>query len=875
MLQNLNGMMVLLTNGNKEDKIMKNIFRISALMCAMVFLTTSCVKDELFDEPQQKPAAVGDEIIFGSRAGFENSDKTTRTVYSGETYEVGDATFERIDWEDGEDRVQIYCPEASNVNVADYFVYDNSNENDQDGTDEDGKSVATKDKGYLVKVGDSALQWSSDDTHTFYAMYPATSQVVKNGITNAQGVQMNKKTLQGVVPLYQLTKGEIEDTLINGKITYIAHPNMDIAYMAAKATATRANGAVSLDFVPIVTAVEIELVANQVTKIKELRLTGKGIAGGFVADLENWDPTTSTYPTCTNKETYEYTFISDEGKSTTETLSESDIITYSLPEMVTLNTEEKLKFTVFLRPGADYSNLSIGFSENRIDYMTSTIESDYNTEFSCPAHMKTKISGINLPKPEVKIEWDSSNWMTALPDDTELAYLSLPGTGGSFSYAYNGDDPQYYRQQDTDFDLDAQWKAGIRAFELVVDRHSSTGTSLGSAPLKCNKTAVTTTDGETTTTIKFGDAMDQLMKKVHVNNNECAVVILTYQPEGASPARNAESFIKNLNAWWTAIGTQTLEGVEGGKNKQLYFEKYSPTAMLRSGDNPVAGKILLIVRPNQKYENEGSWWDRIAWNTVFNTAKETLNSDKILLVDGCGTAKDRWGARGYLIENTSNNTVIAAPDISNNEDDNDYIEYYMTNDFIFQNGDTHTSGDYTITRPAIGSEGNFGFETNDNGVTCWYQEWARVVGQNYNNAYSTGYGSGNIYWFESLKEKMSNIEQTFIKAVNTNPVTDKTIYINSLCGYLQTADFNESWYPSVGNLYGGAGGDIKKLAKEVEINDEDLGQFEGLNAWFEAMVNDSQLDQTTGPTGIIMMDYVEPTDEILGTIISNNFKFSK
>lgn len=858
---------MMVINGSKieEDMIMKNIFRISALMCAMAFLTTSCVKDELFDEPQQKPAAVGDEIIFGSRAGFENSDKTTRTVYSGETYKVGTATFERIDWVDGVDKVQIYCDKASNVNVADYFVYDNSNENVQDGTDEDGKSVATKDEGYLVKVGDSALQWGSDTTHTFYAMYPATSQFDLTNNTLAQGIKMDGTTLKGIVPSAQRPKGDVvpknvtvtENGVEKTYKAYVAEPNMDYAYMAAKATATRDQGAVSLDFVPIVTALEIQLVAHQETKIKEIMLSGKGLSGGFEADLGSWKPETTLYPTCTNKEEYTYTFTSDTDGEITTTLSEMDNIIYTFPDLITLQAGDKLEFTVFLRPGSEYSNLTIGFSETGAAYKNSTIGDTDNT-ITIPKHKKTKISGINLPK--VHIEWDASDWMSALPDDREMRYLSLPGTGGSYSYNYNSDtNANYYKQQTLTFE--EQWKAGIRAFEMVVDRREfniviwSQVQTLAGANLTCNKQSV----GKT-----FGDAMNDLISKVTSDKSkeECAVVIITYQPESNDltdilKSRNANKFAQSLKIWYDELSDA---------NKSVFI-KYTPELTMKEA----RGHIMVLVRINQQDEKDGANGNN-ELNTNFSSASTTLSTYPFVLINGCGTAKDRWGARGYKINDTE------APHISNSKSDPYIIENYMNADTTMFYTSAETSypkgeSDNKITRPEIGSEQrvelNFDFETETGGVTCWYQEWARVV--------ETSGTYNNRYWFESLNEKKSNIKQTFNMAISSDPTTEKTIFVNSLCGYIVTDTFSDSSQYSTGGTYGGSGGDIKRLALGYDTTDgtETTTHVEGLNAWFEAMVNASQLEYSTGPTGIIMMDYVEATDQVIGTIISNNFKYSK
>ena len=855
-LKKVRGMMVI--NGSKieEDMIMKNIFRISALMCAMAFLTTSCVKDELFDEPQQKPAAVGEEIIFGSRAGFENSDKTTRTVYSGETYTKDGVTFERIDWIDSTkpevmDRVQIYSPQAANGPVADYFVYANSQADDNN-----ENTVDIEDEGYLVKVQDNALQWGRKEPHKFYAMYPATSSF-KEEVTIAMGIRMDTTTLHGVVPSAQVpgTKGDKKGVEKVDGYGYVAHPNMDYAYMAAKAVASPEDGAVSLDFVPIVTALEIELLANQIMTISELYVSGdhevadsvQYLAGAFTADLRDstW---TATYPTCENQATYTHTFTNDKGESQTLTLNQEHTIYYSLGGQYTINKGEKLKFTVFLRPGVDYKNLKVGFSETGAAYKNSTI-GDKNNTITIPQHRKTKILGINLPTE--KIEWDASNWMEALPDER-----------GSFSYAYSGSNPQYYRQQNTTFNIDAQWKAGIRAFEIVVDRvqeYISDGLFSGyyearslndeesPAYVKCNKTSVGVT---------FDTAMQGMEDAVKNHPNECAVVIITYQPEGNSPNRNASMFAESLKLWWDGIGT----------TRQAYYKKLTPNATLRA-ENAVQGKVLVIVRPNQKDEKDGGNFDGV---------KTQLGSCPFVLIDGCGTAKDRWGARGYKI----NGSVVA--DISNSVTDNNLIiETYMgQNSTLFDSTDdtSYTSGSYTITRPAIGSDAlNFGFDTETVGTKCWYQEWARVAAKTETFIEEHWYGNTYYYWFESLNEKKSNIEQTFTKALSFDPSKvagtqedPAFIFINSLCGYLIDSGFSNSYTHSTGSTYGGGGGNIQALAKG-----DGTDANSGLNAWFEAMVNDSQMEQSTGPTGIIMMDYVEPTDLVIGTIISNNFKYNK
>lgn len=824
-------------------------------MSAIALLVTACTKDETL-EPQVTPALDGSEIIFGSRAGFENANPGTRTIYSGDTYDVtvGDVTttFERIDWVTG-DQIEIFSPEASNGPTAHYSVT-------QQSVDENGSTNVDKlDEGYLTKISDTALQWNGDDVHTFYAMYPSTWMIGDPGDetnTLAQGIKMNEKVLTGIVPHAQRSVAwkEVDQTYGTGESAktttkYYAMPDMRYAYMAAKSSATRAAGAVSLNFVPVVTALEVELQAQNVpVTISEIMVEGAGIAGSFTADLgDSW---TGVYPVCEN----------------VEDANKRDFVQFTLHETKTLAEGESLIFTVFLRPGADYKNVTVGFSQTGAGYLKNKLGNDTN-EVVIYKTKKTVVTDFYLPKEAEELVIDASRWMEQLPDATPMGYLSLPGTGGSFSANYNEADAANYKQQT--LSLADQWKAGIRAFEVVVDRKESgvwLWAEAGSLAdndvyVKCNKKSMG---------ITFAKAMNDICDLVEANSDECAVVTIVYQPEGNSPNRNSDMFAQSLVKWWQDATTQT--GM---------YDLYTPDAQLST----LRGKVLVLVRMDQQDENDNG--DGIS------SAMNRLNAAgcPFVVVQGCGTAKDRWGARGYAING------VTCPHISNEFSSNDrVIEYHMEGSKYLSfdaNGSAASAlGEYTITRPVFGqdqdgaAELNFRYETNQD-FACWYQDWARVVSQKIENAAWTydrgiGSGSGNITWFESLEEKMSNIEQTFLMAVSSDPtstVGTPMIYVNSLCGYLVDAAINDSVGPSIGDDYGGSGGNINGLANEVEtikITDAEgqVTTVKGLNAWFSQMVFDMGLEQTTGPTGVIYMDRVTADMEVIGRIISNNFKFS-
>lgn len=796
------------------DKSMKKRYLLSALLCASVFSFTSCV-EEIFEAPV--PAKDGDEIVFGVRAGFENSGATTKTVYSGVTYDDGDKTFERIDWVDDEDAIQIHCPEALAVNTSNYYVHHKA---------DPGKS---KDYAYISKIEDSSLQWNGDGVHNFYAMYPSQIQFEEMGTTLQQGIRMDGTTLRGIVPAAQPT------TPTQNGLHWVAAPDMKYAYMAAKSSARRTDGAVSLTFVPIVTAVQIELTLSSgdnilPVSIAEIQIEGPGIAGAFTADLSDtgW-PSTSTYPTCTNDATG------------------NDIITISTwydSKPITVAAGGSLTFTVFLRPGADYSNLKVSYSPTGSGYLGKTMGGSGDETVSIPRNLKTVIKGVKLPAAAEAIEIDASKWMSQLDETTQMKKLSLPGTGGSFSYNYTSSDPGWYKQQT--LTLNEQWAAGIRAFEIVSDRPSSSETSLGGQYVKCNKVSMEVT---------VLAVLEQLLDKVktiaegETGQTECAVLILTYQPEGVwGNSRNASSYAASLKLMY--------EGLTDAQKKQII--QYTPDLTLADAK----GKVMIFCRINQKDEPEDG---------NFADATNNLAGTNITLIDGCGTGKDRWGSRGYKVQGN------VAYDAAHTDDATRSVDYYLKQTGgvgNFQWPDWYND----VTVPvAENGDLNFSFSTNYDAVQCWYQEWARVVpkaltGDNpwyqIDGAHFITQLSAHSRWFESYNEKLEAAKKTFEMAISGS--YPNYVFINSLCGYFVDSGIESSYTVFTGSNTGGIAGNIQGLADK-------------LNPDFYQYVLQAGLDQATGPTGIVMMDYVTNTPNpnvefdgsylLPGVIISNNFKF--
>lgn len=838
-----------------------------ALSCAALFTLGSCVEENL--EPV-KPAQTGDEIIFGVRAGFEDSDPKTKTEYGGKEseYEFSGKTYERINWVAG-DMVEIYSPDAANNSRSFHYTVTKTSTDPQPESGENGNNPSVnahlKDYAYLTRYGDAGIQWGAAETHRFYAMYPSSVMWTANPdpeVTVGSGVYMDyvddSPIVHGIIPIVQTPTKQIYESSAGN---WVVPADMRYAYMVAKGTANKADASVALTFVPIVTAVEIELILDSpadayetvdAVNIDYVQVIGNGIAGAFTADLSQWEGT--AYPECIN---------SQDG---------SDVITIDVRDAThnsrTIPSGGSLTFTVFVRPGANIDDLNVSFFDG-----TRFIGKDLKGA-DITKNLKTRIVDVRLPKKVTELPVYSDKWMDRISGDVEMKALSLPGTGNSFSYAYSGSNRQYYATQTRNMYIKTQWNLGIRAFEIVCNRPSftdieSTTATLGDQDVECNKTPVG---------VKVKAALDSIIVNLRPKGtskeqwSETAAVILTYQPHDEDIARNAQYFARALvNFYDATISTPGYEDI---------FKLYEPGTNL----DDVRGSILLICRINQRHEGETSIEDSsnnngntgtntsIAWaQDNFSAAINIIGNRNILLIDGCGTGKDKWGSRGYKVKSGEDMLPVLDMDCKVDEVSTDavtysFVEQYMDNTSEWSNYISVPAHDVTgLTNPG---NINFTYKTNQEGFNCWVQEWARVSNGGGNGGNTNYFRSGRYsgsYWYNSYNEKLANAAYTFHKSLND--ATASMVYINWLGGYLVTTGVSGSytryWSESgTWGEWGGDGGDVQGLANKLNPN-------------FMEVVENSGWENKTGPAGIVMIDYVGATpgaEELPGTILMNNFR---
>ena len=877
---------------------MRNQIYKLAVMIGAALLLTNCVTEDL--EPKV-PVNVGDAIIFGGRAGFPSNDNS-RTVYTGVTYTYEGNTYEGIDWVNN-DVVAISSPDA-NVAADQNVIYRvTNNTGGAAGTNDHTRDYATLTPAYEG----AGMQWGSNSTHTFYGMYPheLPTEVDGNIVTLHQGVKLEGDKMSGVIPF-----AYIPEVKLNGNV-YTATPDMRYAYMVAKTEHDPSvdGNVVPLSFVPVVTAVEIELLfpndntdqAFYPITIAEIMLSSQTqkLSGGFTADLAAWNPATQATPDCELDEE-----VTSQNYVQISTMMYDSNTQIDAP--ITLNEGQSIKVTAFLLPHTDIADLTVSYSPRGGASARSKSLAEAGT---IPAKLKTRITKVKLPTTAIPVEPDpeepepdtglgAEKWMEDLVDrkpDVTMAGLSLPGTGGSFSYlsSQNNSYRQQYKSEDAEMfsgdkrtaamDFDKQWALGIRAFEIVSDRPTYTSSAtLYGQNIICNKESVN---------MSVGTAMEMIIKKVQAYPEETAVVILVYQPIDNDPCRNSNYYTAALANMLTKLETDF-----DATDATPIFKLYTPTMKL----SEAAGHVLVMARVNQADEGESTEDNNLGNNSLadastnWTNAKTAIGTHPVILIDGCGTAKDRWGARGYTLDGN------AFANISNEVSDNhtlgpntNIIESYMQlGSYLYANTGSYNSETGEVTYPtgvvsktlsykgsiislfdwsethSVGRPSpsdmdalNFGYTTytgaSSSIFNVWYQEWARVVAE-------PTVGDSSTYWFESYYEKLNHALRTFDMAIDN--VNTNQIYVNSLCGYLVDADVNTSSdQPSTGSTYGGAGGDIQGLAKKI------TPQF------YQYVLKRSK-DNTTGPTGVVMLDYVSDNPAeggshyLPGLIIANNLK---
>ena len=881
-------------------------------LAGVSLLFAGCSEDLVGDYVQPTEKHFGEEIMFGGSASYDVDSKGTRTIYGGYG-EIADGK-EPVYWIQG-DKVRLYCPDAA-VKTADYSVTATAT-----ATDTTGRAAKTD----LSKIGDAGLQWGVPTArHTFYGVYPIPAdESLKEGTT-----------LTGTIPDVQKYK---DYTTTDGNVVY--NPNMEYAYMVAKTVVNKPNempASVYMKFTPIATAVEIELQNDANEKAYDFRevhlsSTNHYLSGTFTADLGNMElgensndnvrygtgcPTSITYGADAEKQVAVHLYT--EGGAA-----------------MTLPAKKTLTFTIFMMP----SNQAASDTDVIDDLKITLITSDGNKTGTLQniSIKKSKKNYMHMMPIGGDMTYNQSEWIKYVEDTKTLNELSIPGAGGAASGINNdgttgavgltselwGSNANYYEQS---LSIEELWKSGIRCFEFTVDYVDS-----------FNEDGTPVTDSNLSNNIVYcnaqstGMTLDECISKVKTllgqYPDEFAMVIITYQQQSGwnlrkddgsvSQTRNPATFMSQFNTYWTNLA------MPEGTKKALYSSDLTVES--------ARGSLFCIARPTSQGEDNyavvettSSWGNYILNTTTYSQLEWDENTDvaeNILVIHGWGALKDKWYVRGYtdciyfrmggnkhfdVLLNGKDNLINDVAPLTSEQLVNmlGYRSDRATKPGRpFDVASSSTGASETLkdeyanvaTTSQLNLTPDFTYSTITNAddrtlstsTFAWVQEWARVskTSQPYNSY------EGYAYWVSSIDEKKAHITDCLTRSIG-KAETDKTIYINSLCGYYimngtddvskQSASANSLTECNVANsLENTFRGDWKfnplTGANNLAGMCGDIASFASdINSFFLTELNKNLTadNRLGGSTGIVLMDRVSNKDAgaaIPSIIIANNF----
>lgn len=808
------------------------------ILCACAAFA-GCSEDDLV---VKRPAIPGSEVQFGATAYMSNGN-STRTEYGD-----ADATKGKIElrWVEG-DKIDIACPQAvAGRRKAAYKIVTESIVADPNSsTIDNGKATQ------LDKLGEYGIQWGEPGNHEFYALYPSSESF---DATERGKIGMDGTGVNGYLPVNQ-DPIEVKPDGSN----YILKPDMRYAFMVADATVNSAEvNTVSLSFEPLVTALQFELTApkiiNNTTESTELTITAVSLH------------TVNEQNICGS---FQYKFqtdaITDTNKGTgfsriTQTIPDSN------PVILNAGTGNKVDVTFFVLPSANIADgnlrLQVFYNHNGSPYVKTL---KIGKELT--ARKKYYFRNVQLPQIDAKVQ--GSTWFSALAPNVYISQLSIPVAGNAFSSYYDKENPQYYKEQTSNYiEL---WNKGVRGFEFSTSHgsgydNSKTGT-LEDNRFVCNGQAMeVTSNGQTVT---FGTAFRALATELAKNPNECLIVICNYKTYG-NTGNDCQQYVKDLETW--------LTNNPDVSNKLVKLTPNSTVGQLR-------GHIAIIVRPGED-----------AYSSK-ETSKITVTNANLTLVHDWGTCIDKWNRRfgsTYAIEGAFAKTGETKIE--------DYLWGVSEKESAFTVGSygrDFVSG-YPSDAPA---NHKYDHSTETSGQTVHVQEWARIIPENsfavsqFRSNLSDSHIRSNHYlylqWPQSYTQKQTMIKETVALSMATmGGSTDNKLFINSLCGYYPVEVLPASYYPyntsySYKNNSGafGATVTVSFTLKDAGAGGDFVTCAYDLNKWFYKYLTEENVDDKgvlkQGPVGLVMLNHIGNTSkgtddkslDLVNWIMMNNFKF--
>lgn len=410
----------------------------------------------------------------------------------------------------------------------------------------------------------------------FYAFYPlATGRDGSQASTPIEGLVTDTK-VTATIPVAQ-ERGELLTSGNTPAITdpnwKIIAPNMTYAMMAGtgKWTSDNETDNVTLIFKPLVTVLDVIVngpESNSYSVAQVLVQSKKQpIVGRFTYDVA----------------TGEFSDMPAQGTSQNRTASVDCMVPdeSGVPTAIKLASGEKLNVKFFLLPrDIQASELSVSVVLSNGQTLTKDL-ADENAEHNLAQGEIVRVFTPKLNPANV------NNWMSRIGDDVLFAsQLSIPGTKHSFTYRTFGSESGDYdaehdiMQSFQSIDIDNQFDAGIRAFDVKVSTGSGQGIQIYSG---------------TENIEPLSNFLNALKSKLMTASTECAVVAINFVDWGDSQSEWLRKLCAEINNWnsrqgQNSYGEQWLQLINsqttmGDMRQRIGIIVHSPEANPRAYDN--------------------------------------------------------------------------------------------------------------------------------------------------------------------------------------------------------------------------------------------------------------------------------------------------
>lgn len=802
-------------------------------------LVAGCSDDEIV-----KPIVRGEGVQFGASASFEagNDNRGSRTVY-GEVIDGSDGKKKiQLNWVPNEDIIDIAYPEAAQSKLVAYDVLDENH------TDDNTKSVANTLGVHAGQAG--GLQWGTPTNgfHHFYAVYPSKQMFGEN---DQAKIVMDSEGLTGYMPNAQDPKAKTGDAT-NG---WVLQPDMRYAYMVATTNHAETAGAnVSLDFHPLVTALEFSIKAADVSEnlnttdaitLQGIQLTSTdgNICGFFNYKFQN-NPN--------------YTVTDGNPQSATS----FDQIYMNVPDGAKMVKNTTMDFTFFIVPTKNFnaSKLKLTFvyldTKGVITYKTAAINRGIE--------MRKKYFFKNISFPCIDTKASPSKWFSMLDNDIIMNQVSIPIAGNAFTNDYADSDAAYHKQQVTDYLK--LWNQGVRGFELVTD-WAEGAENFGNLHFVGGEKVLTSSP-------TFDTAVKNLLAFMagDQTKDECLFLICHYHP--VAQDMNPQKYVTNLVAYFDNLIGKTVKDSNGKQHTITAddFVLYEPGMTVKD----VRGNVCIIIRPGDDLYMQMARKDIPACPESSDALElgGTLGP-KMLLVKDWGSAYDRWDKRytGAVREATWADRL--------NLSSGTRIEEYIYG-CVGTYADGYGFKDWTGISKRTIDDDMFVQGTKvgaSNGTNVYVQEWCRVVPQTLDWVAKTFYSDSNwtgwstdlqVKWPASIGDKKAQIDYLFKKSVQGN-----SMCVNVFSGYYITDKHTVSLIPFKEKfVYPG-----NKIAGNVVTGtykpsgQGNGGNFAGLAADLNTYVYEKLTSDAygVGPLGLVQIDFIGATETDFNTYDEDNY----